>query len=89
MQNGCGIQTKLITGKPYVYVWKYRNGKRHDIYIGPAAKPTTHRLALQTKIKCLEEQQDETTTAFKAAIRKIQDDIQKTQEQLAELQEDR
>lgn len=40
MQSGCGVATKTIRGKPYLYFWHYeeRGGRRAQVfqYVGPA-----------------------------------------------------
>lgn len=40
MQVGCGLTTKEIRGRPYLYFWHYedRGGRREQIeeYVGPA-----------------------------------------------------
>lgn len=39
MQTGCGVTTKAIRGRPYLYFWHYeeRGGRRSQVfqYIGP------------------------------------------------------
>lgn len=43
MQVGCGLTTKEIRGRPYLYFWRYeeRGGRRVQVfqYIGSAASP--------------------------------------------------
>lgn len=50
MQTGCGVTTKSIRGKPYLYFWHYeeRGGRRAQVYqyIGPArSEAARQRLA--------------------------------------------
>lgn len=50
MRIGCGVTTKEIRGKPYVYFWRYedRNGRSVQVYryLGPAtSEESRQRLA--------------------------------------------
>lgn len=50
MQIGCGVTTKVIRGRPYLYFWHYeeRGGRRAQVYqyVGSArSEATRQRLA--------------------------------------------
>ena len=51
MQIGCGIRTKPVKGRDYVYFWHYetREGRRRPVYdyFGPARNPDSSRRAVE------------------------------------------
>ena len=51
MEPGCGLETKLVRGRRYLYFWKYerRDGRSRkvDPYLGPVTSPKARERAVR------------------------------------------
>ena len=47
---------KRIKGNNYLYYTYYINGKRHDVYCGPAEKPESKEKALESELEYVQSQ---------------------------------
>jgi len=55
MQPGCGLKARKISGRWYLYVWRYENGgtRSHKVetYAGPAGSPEARSRALRALLE--------------------------------------